>query len=93
MKFNDDFEAKRKSMLFGLGFDGDKDHKYITKGDNFYLSGGSNKTHELMLDNVMRFNWHLKKYGKKMEHISREEYYKIVKQIGGDKLNWGYFDT
>ena len=92
MKFNDEFNKNRKSVLLGLGFDGDEKHKYITKGDNFYLYGGSTKTHELMVDNVMQFNWHLKKYGKKMEHISREEYYNIIREIGGDKLNWGYFD-
>ncbi|RJP60459.1 MAG: hypothetical protein C4541_03965 [Candidatus Auribacter fodinae] len=78
------------TVLYGLGFDGDGTHKHITRGDNFYLTGGSRKTHSLMVDNVMEFNRLLAKYGKKMEDLSREEYYRIVKEIGCRDINWLY---
>ncbi len=79
-----------KSMLLGVGFDGTPEHKYFTKGDNFYLMGGSKSTHDLMLDKIMRFNYLLSKYGKSMDQLSREEYYRIVEEIGGEKIRWDY---
>ncbi len=82
---------KQKPMLWGLGLDGETPHQYITKGENFHLVGGTQKTHEHMLENVMEFNHLLKKYGKQMEDLSRDEYYKIVEEIGGRRVHWGYF--
>ena len=79
-----------KPMLLGLGFDGRNPHQYITRGENFYLAGGSEKTHGHMVENVMRFNELLKKYGKKMEDLTQEEYYNIVEEIGSNKSYWFY---
>jgi hypothetical protein len=80
-----------KAMLWGLGFDGKESDKYITRGDNFYLIGGSQKTHEHMVDDVLRFNRYLQKYGKKMEDLSREEYYRILSEMGMNDRQWKYF--
>jgi len=80
-----------KPILLGLGFDGDPKHRYFTKGDNFYIAGGSKSTHETMIDNVMRFNHILNKYGKNIDQLSREEYYRIVQEIGENTIRWGYF--
>lgn len=79
-----------KAMLLGLGFDAQGRHKYVTRGDNFYLTGGSQRTHESMVSNVMRFNELLRKYGKNMEHLTREEYYQIVSEIKSEKTRWFY---
>jgi len=49
-------EAARQAMLLGVGFDNTDGHKRITKGDNFYLAGGSEETHERMTETVIKFN-------------------------------------
>lgn len=80
-----------RAMLLGLGFDGKESDKYITRGDNFYLAGGSQQTHEHMLNDVLRFNRYLEKYGKKMDELSRDEYYRIIREMGAQIDRWKYF--
>lgn len=85
-------ESKKKSyaVICGIGLDNKDGHKRITKGDNFYIFGGSKKTHEKMVEKVIEFNEVVKKSGKRLEDLSKKEYTNIVKEVGGDKLNWFY---
>ena len=71
-----------KSYLVGLGFDCDDGHLRITKGKNFRLYGGSEKTHQLMQERLIKFNEKLDKKGKTLDEISVREFSDIAHSIG-----------
>ncbi len=89
-----DKPSKGDSILCGLAFDNEDNHKRITTGENFYIIGGSEKTHESLVENILKFNEVIKKYGKKLGDLSESEYYNIVKEICTDKekVHW-FFHT
>jgi len=72
----------KKAILLGIGFDGDGEHKRITRGPNFHLVGGSKDTHEEMQEKAIKFNEHLQDRGKRLEEIGRKEFKEIAKKIG-----------
>ena len=76
--------AKRhkKKWLLGLGFDNDDGHTRITKGHNFQLVGGSEETHATMQEKALKMNEHLKRRGKTLETVGREEFYEIADKVG-----------
>lgn len=69
-------------MLLGLGLDCEDGHLRITRGKNFRLYGGSEKTHEEMQEKAVKFNEHLDKKGKTLQQISPKEFYEIANKIG-----------
>lgn len=71
-----------KKILLGLGLDTRDGHVRVTKGKNFRLYGGSEKTHEMMQDKAVKFNEILDRKGKTLDDISREEFYDIASKIG-----------
>ena len=82
---------KRKNQpapvnLIGVGFDSDG-HKRVTKGDNFALIGGSKETHEKMTETTIKINEKLKKRGKAMHQVSREEFDDIAHEVGLHRNN------
>lgn len=68
-------------MLLGVGLDSDG-HKRITTGSNFALVGGSEGTHEQMVEKAVKINEHLKRRGKTLDEVSREEFDDIAGSIG-----------
>lgn len=66
----------------GLGLDGKDGHTRITKGDNFYLFGGSKNTHGEMQEIAIKFNEQLKNKQKTLEEISEKEFIDIAHKIG-----------
>ena len=72
----------KKAWLLGLGLDNEDGHTRITSGDNFKLVGGSEQTHGVMQEKAVRMNEHLKKRGKKLSEITREEFDEIADKIG-----------
>ena len=54
-----DFGKRRH--LFGIGLDGKDGHKRISKGDDFSLVGGSEETHDHMLEKSIKLSEKLKK--------------------------------
>ncbi|MDD5618070.1 MAG: hypothetical protein PHG69_03155 [Candidatus Omnitrophica bacterium] len=76
------WKEKYKKMLLGLGFDAKDGHTRITKGDNFYLLGGSKNTHGQMQELAIKFNEQLKKRQKTLEEISEKEFKDIANKIG-----------
>ncbi len=82
--------SKGNTILCGLSFDNKDNHKRITTGENFYILGGSAKTHENLVEKVLEFNEVIKKYGKKLEDLSETEYHDIVKEISteNEKIYW-----
>ncbi len=76
----------RKTIMLGLGLDTDG-HKRLTTGPNFLLVGGSQETHEVMTEKVIKINEKLTASGKRLENVSREEFDDIAHSVGlkGDK--------
>ena len=67
--------------MIGLGLDSDG-HKRITKGDNFALFGGSAETHEQMIETSMKINEKLRRRGKSLHEVSRQEFDDIAHEVG-----------
>lgn len=68
------------AALFGLGLDDKDGHKRVTNGDNFYLVGGSEETHERMTETAVKFNETLSRRGKNLEDLSREEFTDLMRE-------------
>jgi hypothetical protein len=83
-------EKETKRHLVGLGFDRDDEMKRITRAGNFTLLGGSEETHERMVEEAQAFVEMLNRYGKKMEELTRKEYYEIVEKISRNSKTWFY---
>jgi hypothetical protein len=72
---------KSRAVLLGVGLDSDG-HKRITTGPNFALVGGSQETHEVMTEKVIRINEKLAAKGKALEEVSREEFDDLAHSVG-----------
>jgi hypothetical protein len=72
---------RRKAVMLGLGLDSDG-HKRLTTGPNFVLAGGSEETHEVMTEKVVKINEKLAAKGKRLEEVSREEFDDIADSVG-----------
>ncbi len=68
-------------MLVGVGLDSDG-HKRVTTGPNFALIGGSEQTHEVMTEKVIKINEKLARKGKTLEAVSSQEFDDIAAEVG-----------
>jgi hypothetical protein len=64
---------RRVAALLGLAFDADDGHKRITRGKNFLLAGGSEYTHGLMRDTILKVNEELDARGLGLAEVSADE--------------------
>jgi len=78
-------KKSRKAMLLGVGLDSDG-HKRVTTGENFALVGGSQETHEVMTEKVIKINEKLKARGKHLETVSPKEFNDIAHDVGLKKI-------
>jgi len=67
--------------MLGVGLDSDG-HKRLTAGRNFVLAGGSEETHEVMTEKVLKINEKLKVAGKELETINRDEFDDLAQSVG-----------
>ena len=74
-------KGRRKAVMLGLGLDSDG-HKRLTSGPNFVLMGGSEETHEVMTEKVLKINEKLVAKGKQLEEVSKEEFEDIAHGVG-----------
>ena len=74
-------KPRRKAVMVGVGLDSDG-HKRITTGSNFALVGGTEETHELMTEKVIKINEKLSAKGKQLEEVSHEEFEDIAHSVG-----------
>ncbi|MBU0756213.1 MAG: hypothetical protein KJ645_13810 [Planctomycetes bacterium] len=65
------------SFLLGVGLDNDDGHIRITKGEDFHLVGGSEKTHHKMQDKMLEVSDDLAKKGKKIRDIGPEDFKRL----------------
>lgn len=64
---------RRVSGLLGLAFDADDGHKRITRGKNFLLAGGSEQTHGLMRETIVKVTEELDNRGLDLADVSVDE--------------------
>jgi hypothetical protein len=64
---------RRVAGLLGLAFDADDGHKRITRGKNFLLAGGSEQTHGLMRDTIVKVTEELDNRGLDLADVSVDE--------------------
>jgi hypothetical protein len=64
---------RRVAALLGLAFDAKDGHKRITRGPNFFLAGGSEETHGLMRDTIIKVNEQLDARGLELADVSADE--------------------
>jgi hypothetical protein len=74
-------KGRRKAIMLGLGLDSDG-HKRLTTGPNFALVGGTQETHELMTEKVIKINEKLAAKGKQLEEVSHDEFDDIAQSVG-----------
>jgi hypothetical protein len=74
-------KPRGKAVMVGLGLDSDG-HKRLTKGDNFVLMGGSEETHEVMTEKVIKINEKLAAKGKQLEEVSPQEFEDMAHSVG-----------
>ncbi len=64
---------RRVAGLLGLAFDAEDGHKRITRGNNFLLAGGSEETHGLMRETIIKVNEELDSRGLNLADVSPDE--------------------
>jgi hypothetical protein len=74
-------KSRRKAIMLGVGLDSDG-HKRLTTGPNFALVGGSEETHEVMTEKVIKINERLAARGKQLENVSSDEFDEIASSVG-----------
>ncbi len=75
-------KRRKKALLLGVGLDNKDGHTRLTHGDNFLLAGGSQETHEHMTEGALKLNEQLKKRGKELEDVSRDEFLDLAHKSG-----------
>jgi hypothetical protein len=73
--------GQRVAGLLGLAFDHSDGHKRITRGKNFLLAGGSEKTHGLMRDTILRVNERLDQRGVDLADVSVDELRELFDEV------------
>jgi hypothetical protein len=64
---------RRFAALLGLAFDATDGHKRITRGNNFFLAGGSEETHGVMRETIIKVNEQLDAQGIELADVSPDE--------------------
>ena len=67
--------------LLGLAFDAKDGHKRITRGNNFFLAGGSEETHGLMRDTILKVNEELDARGLELADVSADELRDLLNEV------------
>ena len=78
-----DNTKNNSELLLGVGLDNQDEHRRITKGDNFYLVGGSAETHDRMTETAIKFNEKLSKRGKSLHELSKDEFVDLMHEVSG----------
>lgn len=81
MSANRRISPPRVSGLLGLAFDAEDGHKRITRGKNFLLAGGSEETHHLMRDTMIKVTERLDERGQKLADVSVEELRDLLDEV------------
>ncbi|MDO4571369.1 MAG: hypothetical protein Q4D38_13365 [Planctomycetia bacterium] len=80
MKHSNENE-KRISSILGIGMDNDDGEFRLTRGENFALFGGSQETHEVMQETVVKVNENLEKRGKSLSETTQNEFRTVLCEV------------
>lgn len=72
-----------KAHMLGVGLDRGDEHVRITQGPNFTVLMGSEETHDSLRGACMKINEKLRRRGKRLDNVSAEEFFDIVREAGG----------
>lgn len=77
-----DYNSKNlpDATLVGLGLDAKDGHKRLTKGENFVVCGGSEETHDKLVETSVKVNEKLDAKGKRLAELSKNEFIDIVSE-------------
>lgn len=67
-----------KAGFLGVGLDNEDGHTRLTRGENFFLYGGSQDTHARMQETAVKINEQLGQRGKRIEDCSPREFSDIL---------------
>ena len=73
-----------KAQILGLGLDNKDGHTRVTKGENFYLMGGSEETHDKMTETAVKVNEKLDAKGKALEEVTKEEFTDLLREASDE---------
>ncbi|HLA86240.1 MAG TPA: hypothetical protein VJL29_15740 [Thermoguttaceae bacterium] len=80
-------DARRRfAAMLGVGFDAEPGQVRLTRGKNFALVGGSEETHSVMQETVVKINEHIDREGKRLEDLTAGEVREICRRVG-DSIN------
>lgn len=82
MSSNNRIPDRRFAALLGLAFDAKDGHKRITRGPNFFLAGGSEETHGLMRDTILRVSEQLDARGLELADVTPDELRDLLNDAG-----------
>jgi hypothetical protein len=71
----------KDAALLGVGLDNDDGHKRLTRGENFVLVGGSEKTHSVMQETAVKINEHLDREGKRLAEADPGQLREICRRV------------
>ena len=74
-------EERCVAGLLGLAFDAADGHKRITRGKNFLLAGGSEETHVLMRETILKVNERLDERGQQLADVSVDELRSLIDEV------------
>ncbi len=81
MSANRRISERSVSGLLGLAFDAEDGHKRLTRGKNFLLAGGSEETHLLMRDTIIKVTERLDERGQELADVSVEELRDLLDEV------------
>ncbi len=68
------------ATLVGLGLDAKDGHKRVTKGEKFVVCGGSEETHDKLVETSIKVNEKLDAKGKRLSELSKNEFIDIISE-------------
>ncbi|MEX2317938.1 MAG: hypothetical protein WD669_12345 [Pirellulales bacterium] len=74
-------QKRTTTALLGLAFDASDGHSRITRGANFFLAGGSEETHGLMRDTILKVNERLDERGLELADVSADELRDLLNDV------------
>jgi hypothetical protein len=73
MSSNRRINPRHVAGILGLAFDAEDGHKRITRGKNFLLAGGSEETHGMMRETIVKVTDRLDERGLNLADVSVEQ--------------------
>jgi hypothetical protein len=78
---NNRVPGRRVAGLLGLAFDADDGQKRITRGKNFLLAGGSEETHGVMRDTIVKVTERLDERGLNLAEVSVQDLRDLLDEV------------